>query len=295
MDETRARFILSSFRPDGQDAGDADFAEALQLAMENRELGEWLAAERATDAAFAEALGSVELPPHLREDILACLAASRGEVPQVVDALDAALVGAFAAIQPPAAMREQILAAMDRTVMKERPQPSIFRRWTIPLAAAAGIALALIVTHENAPDLVARSAPVPIEAVKAGFVRTFESPDFSLEEEQADPAQLVAHLRQRDLPCPGRIPAGLRKYPSLGCRELNIGGRRGSLICFNLGADGLVHLVIFRRADVEGNLPGKADAEIVHNGDWSSTRWAADGRVYLVMTHASPERLAELL
>ena len=75
MDKEEARFILRSFRPDGADVNDADFAEALALAMENRELGEWLASERAFDAAFAKALGSIDLPEHLREDIIACLPA----------------------------------------------------------------------------------------------------------------------------------------------------------------------------------------------------------------------------
>ncbi len=78
MDNEQARFILRSFRPDGADAGDPDFAEALKLAMENRELGEWLASERAFDAEFANALGTVDLPENLREDIMACLAAERG-------------------------------------------------------------------------------------------------------------------------------------------------------------------------------------------------------------------------
>jgi hypothetical protein len=35
--------ILGSYRPDGADASDPDFAEALHLAAADRELGEWLA------------------------------------------------------------------------------------------------------------------------------------------------------------------------------------------------------------------------------------------------------------
>ena len=58
MDKERARFVLSCFRPDGADAGDPDFAEALRMAAGDRELGEWLARERAQDAAFAQALES---------------------------------------------------------------------------------------------------------------------------------------------------------------------------------------------------------------------------------------------
>jgi len=96
MDKEQARFILRSFRPDGADVNDADFAEALALAMENRELGEWLAGERAFDAAFAKALTAVDLPETLREDILGCLAGERGDFPQAEDHRDAALIGALA-------------------------------------------------------------------------------------------------------------------------------------------------------------------------------------------------------
>ncbi|MCP5545336.1 MAG: hypothetical protein H7A49_15675, partial [Akkermansiaceae bacterium] len=76
MDNERARFILRSFRPDGADADDRDFAEALELAVRDRELGEWLARERELDAGFARALERIELPAGLREDILRAFAAA---------------------------------------------------------------------------------------------------------------------------------------------------------------------------------------------------------------------------
>ena len=76
MDKEQAKFILQSFRPDGADAQDPDFADALAVAAEDRELGEWLAEERAQDASFAAALASVEIPEALRENILGVL---RGE------------------------------------------------------------------------------------------------------------------------------------------------------------------------------------------------------------------------
>ena len=53
MDKEQARFILQSFRPDGADAKDPDFAEALAVAAEDRELGDWLAAERALPASIS--------------------------------------------------------------------------------------------------------------------------------------------------------------------------------------------------------------------------------------------------
>ena len=118
MDKEQARFILRSFRPDGADGNDQDFAEALALAIEDRELGEWLAHERALDAAFASALNSVELPENLRQDIIGCLAGERNGFPQAKDAQDALWIGAIASIQAPPNLRDEILTAMSQDLGK---------------------------------------------------------------------------------------------------------------------------------------------------------------------------------
>ncbi len=298
MDKEEARFILRSFRPDGADAHDHDFADALKLALENRELGEWLAHERAFDAAFATALGSVDLPEHLREDILACLAVERGDFPQAEDASDATWIGALASIQPPAGLREGVLAAMDRTVSQVQPakgKVSVFRRAAIPLAAAAGITLAFLLTREDKSGTPGPLAGrIPIEAVQAGFLNTFESPEFFLEEKDTHHAALIRHLEEKGLPFASTLPAGLENVAGLGCRELVIDGKRGSLICFNRGEDGLVHLVVFRSEDLEGDFPTIDQPTIASNGGWSSARWEEDGKVCMLIGHTAPENLTAL-
>lgn len=301
MDKEQARFILRSFRPDGADAEDPDFAEALKLATENRELGEWLASERAFDASFAEALGAVDLPETLRDDIMACLAAERGDFPQAEDANDAAWIGALASIQPPAALRDQVLAAMDRTISLEVPvarKISLFRRAAIPLAAAAGIALAFLATRPA--QSVAQTPALAIEVVQAGFFRTLESPTFALEEKREDPEALMVYLREKGLPCPdcppcpGCLPHAFLEFEGIGCRELVIDGKHGSLLCFKTGKDGIVHLVIFRRDDVSGEFPGKANPHFTQEGRWSSARWEKDGNVYLVIGNCKVGKLESL-
>ena len=109
MDKQRAKFILQSFRPDGADAHDPDFAEALGLAAEDRELGAWLAKERARDAAFALALGKLPIPEDLREAIFGVLQEGNLELTEI----DAAIVGALASVRPPEGLRDQILTAME--------------------------------------------------------------------------------------------------------------------------------------------------------------------------------------
>lgn len=297
MDKEQARFILRSFRPDGADVGDPDFAEALKLAVENRELGEWLAGERAFDAGFANALGAVDLPENLREDILACLAAERGDFPQAEDSNDAAWIGALASIQAPASLRTQVLAAMDRTVtMDITPVAKIspFRRAAIPLAAAAGIALAFLITRPGKPADIVRIQPIPIEAVQAGFVRTFESPSFDLDEKRENHQVLVQHLVEHRLPSPSCMPPGLKAVKGVGCRELEIDGKRGSLICFMSGENGLVHMVIFRREDVSGDFSDKNHPDFAQSGKWATARWEDGDKVYLLLSVTQVAKLTAL-
>jgi hypothetical protein len=296
MDKEQARFILRSFRPDGADVDNRDFAEALAMAARDRELGEWLAAERAFDASFAAALSSVELPQSLRDDILGCLAASRGDYPQAEDAHDTAMIGAFASIQPPPALRGQILAAMERSRAPVVASKSPWRRLAIPMAAAAGIALALLVTREGTVDkiIAAKDAPVPVDVVQAGFIRTYESPVFSLDMQREDHRELVNHLKSRKLPCPGCLPPGLANVKGIGCRELIIDGKRGSLVCYDERENGVVHLVIFRREDVCGEVPARERANFSQNGNWAAARWGDDKHVFILIGATDVGKLSRL-
>jgi hypothetical protein len=135
---------------------------------------------------------------------------------------------------------------------------------------------------------------MPIEAVRAGFVSTFESPAFALEEQREDPQMLVSYLHKRKLPCPGKFPRGLENVKAVGCRELVIDGKRGSLLCFKVSKCGVVHLVVFQRKDVTGELPPKSDPEFSQNGGWASARWADGDKVFLMLSRAEVGKLTEL-
>lgn len=296
MDNEEARMILRSFRPDGADVNDPSFAEALKMAVQNRELGEWLANERAFDAAFARALGNVDLPETLRQDIMACLAGERADFPQAVDSLDASLLAALATIQVPSTLRTAVLTAMDRTTAPKPPNISVFRRAAIPLAAAAGIALAFLITRpEERPGPVSRIPALPISAVQAGFFSTYESPSFQFDERRNNPEQLVQCLRMRELPCPGKhLPAGLRGVEGIGYRELIIDGKRGSLVCFDLRDQGVVHMVIFRKEDVSCRLPSMDQPMFSQVKEWSTARWCDADKVFLVLSRTEAKTLKEL-
>jgi uncharacterized membrane protein YbaN (DUF454 family) len=71
MNIQEAKFILQAYRPNGEDASDPQFAEALRLARVDPELGKWFAEQQVFDAAASRALKDVKIPSHLKESILA--------------------------------------------------------------------------------------------------------------------------------------------------------------------------------------------------------------------------------
>jgi len=145
MDKNHAKFILQSYRPDGADAADADFQEALQLAAGDRELGQWLAQERSHDAIFVEALSDVNIPDSLRDDLLSIMEFGGLEAGMSSE-LDDLFVGAVAQQVPPAGLRDQILSAMEvekKALQEEKADNKILKfpgRW-MNVAAVAAVAL----------------------------------------------------------------------------------------------------------------------------------------------------------
>ncbi len=71
MNSEQAKFILRGYRPNGADAADVTFGEALAQARNDPALHEWLAREQSFDAAISTKLGEVSAPAGLREGILA--------------------------------------------------------------------------------------------------------------------------------------------------------------------------------------------------------------------------------
>ena len=305
MDKEQAKFILGSYRRGGDAVNDGDFAEALALATDNRELGEWLANERAMDDSFAKALASIALPDTLREDILGCLHGERHDFPDAEGQQDAAMIGALASVQIPGKLRGDILAAMQRSTPKAAaeamaiPQAStrivpFWKLYSIPLAAAAGIALAFILTPGTEPSSLASNKRVPLEVVQAGFINTYESPTFALEVKQDNKDALVENLKARSLPCPCCLPPGLEGAKSIGCRELTINGKHGSVICFEQKEMGVVHLVIFRRGDIDGQCKNLEAPCYESRGPWSIARWQNTENVFILIGNAKTEEMKKL-
>jgi hypothetical protein len=71
MNNEEAKFVLHGYRPNGADAGDAAFREALEQAKRDPALGAWFAKQQAFDAAISAKLAQLAPPAGLRSAILA--------------------------------------------------------------------------------------------------------------------------------------------------------------------------------------------------------------------------------
>ncbi len=71
MNNNEAKFILSAYRPNGTDAGDATFGGALAQARLDPALSAWFEQEQKFDRVMTARLGAVAPPAGLREAILA--------------------------------------------------------------------------------------------------------------------------------------------------------------------------------------------------------------------------------
>ena len=218
---------------------------------------------------------------------------------QAADAGDTAMIGALASIQPPDDLRRKILAAMEQSAPVAFPRRSLWRRLALPLAAAAGVAFAFLLTRNTVTTSAttsgtAEAGPLPVDVVQAGFIRAYESPIFSLDTKRDDQRELLAHLASRKLPCPGCLPPGLVGVKSIGCRELVIDGKRGSLICFDERENGVVHLVIFRREDVSGDLPCSKQPSFAQTGHWIAARWCDGKNVFILVGATDLRKLSSL-
>lgn len=301
MDKERAKFILGSFRPDGEDADEPAFAEALALAARDRELGEWLADERAQDAAFAAILADVEIPEDLRDAIFEVL---EGAQDHPAD-FDADFVGALAAVRPPEGLRDQILGAMEveqKVVeMPERHRRGYFKAamWTTSVAAVIAVVVGVGFFFAGAGGN-ALAGTTPLE-LQDSAVDLLEDPFLSLDLQNDRQAVLTEWLSERDLPTPAELPEGLKGVRGIGCKRLEIGeGKsRGSLICFIKDGE-RYHLITVKRESVKtdkmGDLEGAGEFcyDCPRNPGWAVTRWSDREHAYFLLGKMEAGQLAGL-
>ena len=299
MDKKRAQFILQSFRPDGADAKDPDFAEALSLATEDRELGEWLARERAQDAAFAAALSDLEIPEDLRDAVLAMFEGDEAELTE----FDSGFIGALASVRAPEGLRDQILDAMEveQKVVPIRRFPRLLKWASSAVAVLAVMVVVAIFFGASGGRALAGTSP---DEVKNSAIEMLESPFFSLDLTNDRQTKLYDWLQGEDLPSPAEedLPKGLKGVKGVGCKYLEVGEskHKASLVCYRKANDTIVHLVMLEKSALkcEGvcELPSAMefcrDCDI--NSGWAVTEWADAEHVFLLFSKMGSDEMTTL-
>lgn len=306
MDHTQAKLILASFRPNGSDLNDPAFAEALALAAADKSLGQWLANERAQDAAFAESLSEFPIPENLRENLYEALATAQ-DAPGY-NQFDHDFAGALARLTPPPNLRNDILAAMEveqkvTALPTARSGKKPARNWfslpAIGMAAAAGIVAALLWTTflkpSNPQRQLASLTPTAVQAEAIDFL----SGNISLDRKDPKQEALYQFLASNELPSPNILPAGLETSSGIGCKRLDFNDKPASLICYRISPDDpIVHLIVFRRDAIEGELPQMAEAKKNCNhcnrSGWSVASWRDEDKAFFLLGKMEPEQLAAI-
>ena len=305
MEIEQAKFILSSFRPDGQDAQDPDFAEALALAAEDRELGEWLSKERAQDAAFSSALNSIELPEELREEILASLTMDLEDVstPELEE-VDAAFFQAFADVKPPEDLRDQILVAMDQ---EAKVVSGPFPIWKfMPYAAAAVIAICAVFIFapwgggsgsNDVTPIVGKDPSAKQIQVQVG--RKIRSNDIQLVSNTTTMEDSMAWLKAKQLPT-ADVPDALKSMKCLGASEFSMeNGTKGSIVRFETGEGKQINMLVIASKDVkdQADLPNckmscKKDVKYCPMCNYWVARMKQKGTVVMLLSQLDKESTA---
>lgn len=306
MDTKDAQFILSSYRPDGRDAQDKDFAEALALAAENRELGEWLAKERAQDAAFSAALNTIEIPESLRDDIYMAL----HQVEPEPDEFDDLFGVALADVKPPADLRDQILAAMEQEVKTQTPdnvvQASFGINKLLPIAAAIVIAIGAVFIFGPFGQITGGSIAGDVinkHNTKAKNIQmdigTQIKDNVVLTSLQTD--ESIDWLKERQLPT-FDIPERIKQFKCKGVTPIELkNGSQASLIRFMTKDNKEVNMLMINKKDVSDsqNMPvcpitSRNDSYYCPKCDYAIARMQSDDVVVILLSQLDQDETAQL-
>ncbi len=305
MDKERAKFILQSFRPDGADATDADFAEALRLATQDRELATWLAEERAHDALFVEALNTIEVPKNLRDEVL-CVMESDGDTSENNE-IDGLLTGALTSIQPPAGLRNQILSAMEMqrdSMPSAAKDESLFQmnKWWVISAIAALLLIGILINlpHEPVKNPEQTIAMKQVQLQSGALIQA--SHELELDVREHSLASVNAWLESKNLPQVEAVPHGLIDVDIYGGRTLILdNGVKASLVFFKKKDLGNLYLMVLKSDDVENFDSLKEIKQIslkecrecpVHH--FHVLTWRDGNRAYMLLSMIEKTKLVEL-
>ena len=258
MTNEEAKFMLQGYRPNGEDADNDAFAEALAQADRDPSLRAWFEREQAFDAMIAGKLREVAPPAGLRESILA---------------------GTRMSTQP--------------TRLAPTTSPAWWRgAWGLTLAAAAAIALVATLWFGpgRAPSLaVLPGTEVLLQTAMSEYrgehpmgLHADEMGEFGRWLE-ADGTRLAS----------GPMPVSLAELHQRGCRVIEVAGHELFEICFQRDGNWF-HVYLAPRKSFDPS--SLHDQPMFHEqGEFVAASWADEKFVYLVSSTAGMDALRGLL
>jgi hypothetical protein len=259
MSIQEAKLILQFYRPGGEDDADPFFAEALELARTDGELGEWFAGQQVFDASVARAL-QTEIPP---ADLRASIIARKSSLPEASPG--------------------------------KKPL-SLF--WWVAMTASIMLlgGIAMFLAGPNLPSQGDEGNPT---MTVASFTRQAldikEQGRISLGMQSTDPAQLRTWLAERGAPAGFVIPPGLKGIPSLGCQSYTMGATKVSLVCFSLGNNKIAHLFIVDKSALS-DASNQSQPDLRAENGLAFATWTSGGKSYVLTgDNVSMEMLKKLV
>lgn len=207
MTNEEAKFMLQGYRPNGADADNEAFAEALKQAQRDPALREWFEREQAFDAVVA---------------------------------------GKMREIRPPEGLRESILAGKKMTPSQDQApaRPWWAQTWTIGLAAAAAIAVVFTVAlTQPRGDQASLVRVEPILQLAMADMGGAHGPGAHADALGTFGAWIMdANSKLQDV----EAPIDLDQLREMGCRTVNVAGHDVFEVCFKRES-GWYHLYILPR------------------------------------------------
>ena len=256
MTNEEAKFMLQGYRPNGKDADNEAFAEALAQAGRDPALRAWFEREQAFDAMIAGKLREVSAPDGLRESILA---------------------GTKLSTKP---------------TRPEQTQAWWRGAWGMTVAAAAAIALiaTLWLNPGRAPAVA--SLPGAEVLLKTAMAEYHGEHPMGL---HADAMGTLGEWLETDGSRlgSGKMPVDLAELHERGCRVIAVGGQELFEICFQRDGNWF-HVYLAPRKSFDPS--SVQDEPMFHEqGEFVAASWADEKFVYLVSSTAGIDALRGLL
>lgn len=255
MNNEEAKFILHAYRPDGADAADPGFAEALAHARQDPAIARWFSAQRAFDRAVCAKLDAVTPPPGLRDAILAGAKFDQGNA-----------------------------ANMDATAKAGRSRWPGLPTW-IGVAASLGVLLAVGLALWPKQ---AEASPFLLEFALNDTLRQAHHGQHGQEA-----VDFQALLSSTDTGLADGLTVDFERLRSLGCRVITFDDKPLLEVCFK--REGVwFHAYVARVADFP-HVAKKLRPTFRDESGASAVAWADAEHIYVVASKAGREALQRLI